>query len=173
MDEQPTPHTYEQAATALGIQAEAVRARLRRGALRRGPRTNDGRPTVLLGPDEITTIRATIRTQPPESAPDSGPDPAGRPDESRTIKALEAEAAALRETLGRERERADKAEGESATLREQVDAERARTMQAEREREEARVRAAAGGELIGSDTGIADGHPAQVQVLSSGPLVPP
>ena len=85
MDEQATPHTYQQAADALGIEAEAVRARLRRGALRRGPLTNDRRPTVLLSPAEIATIRAAARTQRPQSTPDSAPDSAGHPDESRTI----------------------------------------------------------------------------------------
>ena len=167
MDEPPTPHTYEQAAAALGIQPEAVRARLRRGALRRGPLTNDRRPTVLLSPAEIATIRAGVRTQPAESEADSGPDSAGRPDErDRTIAALEAEAAALRDALGRERERADRveanrdaaraladqrgrevvelrervgqAEGESGALREQAKAERDRAAALAAERDAAR-----------------------------------
>jgi hypothetical protein len=140
MDEPPTPHTYHQAADALGIEAEAVRARLRRGALRRGPLTNDRRPTVMLSPAEIATIRAGVRTQHPDSTPETGPDSAGRPDErDRIISALEAEAATLREVVGRERERADKAEGESAILREQVEAERERAGRAEAEREAARA----------------------------------
>ena len=93
MDDQATPHTYDQTAAALGIQAEAVRARLRRGALRRGPLTNDRRPTALLSPAEIATIRARVRSEHPESDPDS----AGRPDErDRTIAALEAERDAAR-----------------------------------------------------------------------------
>ncbi len=80
MDDQPTPHTYEQAAAALGIQAEAVRARLRRGALRRGPRTNDGRPTVLLSQADIATIKAGLRTAVhPESGPESSPDADTKP----------------------------------------------------------------------------------------------
>jgi hypothetical protein len=61
MDDTPKPHTYEQAAAVLGIQAEAVRGRLRRGALKRGPRMNDGRPTVLLSPADIATIRTPSR----------------------------------------------------------------------------------------------------------------
>ncbi len=140
MDEHPTPHTYEQAAAALGIQPEAVRARLRRGALRRGPLTNDKRPTVLLSPAEIAAIRAGIRPPHPEATPESGPASAGRPDErDRTIQALEADAAALRERAGR-------AEGESATLRERMESEReradraeARAGQAEAERDAARA----------------------------------
>ncbi len=133
MDEPPTPHTYEQAATALGIQPEAVRARLRRGALRRGPLTNDRRPTVLLSPAEIATIRAGIRTHHPESAPESGSDSAGRPDgRDRAIEALEAERDAARLA-------AAKAEGEPATLREQVASERGRADRAEAERDAARA----------------------------------
>src|SRR4051794_2730588 len=111
MDDHPTPHTYEQAAAALGIQAEAVRARLRRGALRRGPFTNDRRPTVLLSPADIATIRAGIRAERPESGTDSGPASAGHPDErGRTISALQAAAAALHE-------RAARAEAEAAAER--------------------------------------------------------
>ena len=68
---------------------------------------------MLLSPAEIATIRAGVRTQPAESEVDSGPDSAGRPDErERTIAALEAEAATLREALGRERERADRADAD-------------------------------------------------------------
>lgn len=125
MDDQATPHTYQQVAEALGIEAEAVRARLRRGALRRGPPTNDRRPTVLLRLAEISTIRAGIRTDRPEAGPASNPDSAGHPDErDRTSSALEAEAATLREAVGRERERAARAEGESAALRERMESER-------------------------------------------------
>jgi hypothetical protein len=88
MDDQATPHTYQQAAEALGIEAEVVRARLRRG-----PLTNDRRPTVLLSLAEIAPIRSGIQTDRPEAGPDSDPDFAGRPDErDRTISALEAEA---------------------------------------------------------------------------------
>ncbi len=56
-----------------------------------------------------------------------------RPDESgRTIKALEAEAAALREQVAR-------AEGESATLRERMESAEARAGRAEAERDVARA----------------------------------
>jgi hypothetical protein len=61
MDDQATPHTYQQAAEALGIEAEVVRARLRRG-----PLTNDRRPTVLLSLAEIAPIRSGIQTDRPE-----------------------------------------------------------------------------------------------------------
>jgi hypothetical protein len=147
MDDHATPHTYEQAAAALGIQAEAVRARLRRGALRRGPLTNDRRPTVLLSPADIATIRAGIRPDRPESTsesgPDSAPESAGRPDErDRTINALEAAAAALHE-------RAARAEAERDMAKAAASAERTRAEQAEAEREAARIAAArAEGEAV-------------------------
>jgi hypothetical protein len=112
MDEHPTPYTYDQAATALGIHPEAVRAHLQRNALRRGPPANDGRPTVLLSPVDIATIRASIRPQPPAAASDA----AGRPGErDSTIRAQEGEIDALREALARERELTDKAEA-TATI---------------------------------------------------------
>lgn len=133
MDEAAVPYTYRQAAEVLGIEAEAVRARLRRGALRRGPRTNDGRPTVLLSPADIETLRAGIRTAREESGAEAGRTAeadSGRTEQSRTIRALEGEAAALRDALDRERERADKAEAEAAGLRAEVAAERERVGEA-------------------------------------------
>jgi hypothetical protein len=132
MDDQATAYTYEQAATALGIQAEAVRARLRRGALRRGPRANDGRPTVLLSPDDIATLRASVRPERLEISPDSGPDSAARPD-GRDISAL----AELFQAL------TERAEREAAVLRENETRERERAEAAERRLEEERLRAAA------------------------------
>jgi hypothetical protein len=132
MDDDPSPYTYDQAAAALGIQAEAVRARLRRGALRRGPKTNDSRPTVLLSQADITTIRSGIRTQPAEPGPAAGPDGDGRPDErERTIEALKGEAAALREALNRERGRADQAAVTEAAARSELATERTRSAVAE------------------------------------------
>lgn len=183
MDDHATPHTYQQAAEALGIEAEAVRARLRRGALRRGPPTNDRRPTVLLSPADIATIRTGIRHDRPESEADSSPDSAGRPDErDRTIKALEGALDLLREQFGQdrttleaavvelkaraeraemeastERGRADRAEADRDTARAETAAERTRTVQAEREREAARVQAAeAAGEVRGLREALAE-----------------
>ncbi len=137
MDDHPVPYTYDKAGDLLGIEAEAVRARARRGALRRGPRTNDNRPTVLLSPADIATIRAGIRPVRPEAGPETGPDSTGRPDErDRTIKALDGELAAMREALAHERE---------ALQRERVRADAA-VMDASRERDRAEgamIRAAA------------------------------
>ena len=105
MSDHPNAYTYDQAAAALGIHPEAVRARLRRNALRRGPPGNDGRPTVLLNPADIASVRA-----------------AGRPDErDRTIKALEDTAAALRETLERERKASDQLQVDAARERDRAE----------------------------------------------------
>ncbi|MHB0697353.1 hypothetical protein [Roseomonas mucosa] len=146
MDEQPTPHTYEQAAQALGINAEAVRARLRRGALRRGPRTNDGRPTVLLGPADIASIRSGVR---PAVHPESGPDPDGHAALEAlrgTVAILERELADAKAAASRADGRADRilqqSEAERARLLDLVEAERARAVAAEAEREETRRRLA-------------------------------
>ena len=149
MDEAPTPHTYEQAAAALGIQAEAVRARLRRGALRRGPRTNDGRPTVLLSPADIATIRSGLRPAVhPEAGPDSTPGPDGH-----DIKALfdlvkaqleraQADAGVARAALAAAQERWEaRLDGLVATLAEERKARALETetrTQAEREVERVR-----------------------------------
>lgn len=132
MDDDPNPYTYDQAAAVLSIQAEAVRARLRRGALRRGPKTNDGRPTVLLSTADIATIRAGVRMQPVEPGPVTEPAGNGRPDErERTIEALKGEATVLREALDRERGRADQAAVTEAAARSELAAERTRAAVAE------------------------------------------
>jgi hypothetical protein len=64
--------TDEVLRAALGIHPEAVRARLRRNALRRGPPGNDGRPTVLLSPADIASIRGAGRAQPTKAGPRAG-----------------------------------------------------------------------------------------------------
>jgi hypothetical protein len=153
--------TYEEAGRVLRIDPDSVARRARRLGWPRQP-GNDGRARVAIPADIL-----------PASDPDAAPDPEAdtapfypgdkggqvRPDESRTINALDGEAAALREALVRERERADRveadrdaaraladrrgqevvelrervgqAEGESGALREQVKAERGRADQAE------------------------------------------
>lgn len=153
------PHTYDQAAAALGIKPEAVRARRRRGDLTRGPNANDGRPTVLLSEAEIATIRARVRTVRPEadpaSTPEAAPDSTGRPDgQDRMVRALEdAQAllrdqlALLRDQLGEDRATLEtavlelKARAEKAEI--QVSAEGARADRAEAERDTARAETAA------------------------------
>ena len=136
--------SYAEAARALGVNPESVARRMRRGNWARS-KGNDGKPRVAV-PVSALPVPVIVPVNVLDAVPDSA-------DESRTIKALEGEAAALREALGRERERADKAEaaaavvpdlrerlgraeGESGTLREQARAERDRA-EAERERAEA------------------------------------
>lgn len=151
MDDRRTPYTYEQAAEVLGINAEAVRARLRRGSLRRGPTTNDSRPTVLLSPDDIATLRVSVRQVGPDDHSAVHPDPDGRSlkelvellrVQTQRADAAQAEVAALSERAGR-------AEGEAEVLRDAVAHERrqvatalAAQQTAERAREAAEAEAA-------------------------------
>ena len=116
--------TYEEAGHVLGIDPDSVARRARRLRWPRMP-GNDGRarvavPAVVLpasGP-------AAALDQGADDAPDHPGDKGGRvrPDESRTIKALQdaaearGEATALREALARERERADRAEAAAAVV---------------------------------------------------------
>jgi hypothetical protein len=158
--------SYEEAGHVLGIDPDSVARRARRLKWPRLP-GNDGKARVAVPADVLPASG-------PDAAPDQGadgatdkvPDNPGdrgghvRPDESRTIKALEGEASALREALARERERADRAEtaaavvpdlreraaraeGESAALREQITVERTAVREqvtAERQRAEASAR---------------------------------
>ncbi len=126
-----------EAAERTGLTVEAIRQRIKRGRLE-AVKGNDGLLRVRLTTADLESI--ANRSPTGQLAPTA----TGQVDEDdRLTKALEAEAAALRE-------RAAKAEGESATLREQVESERgraeraeARAGQAEREREAARIAAAA------------------------------
>jgi hypothetical protein len=112
--------TYEEAGHVLGVDPDSVARRARRLKWPRLP-GNDGKARVAIPADILPASG-------PDAAPDQGADGAAdkepysprdrgghvRPDESRTIKALEDEAAALREALARERERADRAEAQAA-----------------------------------------------------------
>ncbi len=112
--------SYEEAGHVLGIDPDSVARRARRLKWPRLP-GNDGKARVAVPADVLPASG-------PDAAPDQGADGAAdkepysprdrgghvRPDESRTIKALEDEAAALREALARERERADRAEAQAA-----------------------------------------------------------
>ncbi len=127
--------SYAEAAKALGVNPESVARRMRRGNWARG-KGNDGRPRVAVPVSALPAL-PVVRDNVPDSVPDIASSVPDNTDiESRTIKALEGEAATLREALTRERERVDNAEIEAA-------AERARAAQAEREREAARVAVAA------------------------------
>ena len=151
MDDEAKPYLLTEASRLTGLSVDALRKRIERKKLRGSRSNEDNQWRVWLTSKDVETAKSG---QPVDK---SGQDVDGQPDESRTIKALEAEAAVLREAVGRERERADKAEGESATLRERMESERARAAQAEREREEARSRAAAAeGEAKGLREALAE-----------------
>ena len=72
------PYTYEDAARICEVSPETIRARARRGRLKRGRPTNSGRPTVLLSETEIEAIR-NGRPFRPDGKPPGRPDgqPAG------------------------------------------------------------------------------------------------
>ena len=120
--------SYAEAARTLRVTPESLHRRMRRNgwARREG---NDGKPRVAV---PIDVLR---RFDPVPDAEDGVPD--------LILDGTDGEAAALRDALARERERADKAEGERDAARAEIAAERARAATAEREREEARIRAAA------------------------------
>src|SRR5215218_6979912 len=99
-----------EAAERTGLTVEAIRQRIKRGRLE-AVKGNDGLLRVRLTTADLESIANRSLTG-----------QAGEDD--RLTKALQAEAAALRE-------RAAKAEGESATLREQVESERGRADRAE------------------------------------------
>jgi hypothetical protein len=161
--------TYQQAGDALGMSAEAVRQRARRLGWRTQP-GNEGRTLVLVPDDPAVRPRRPPVQTPVQPAGQTGEDAdlaeflerlEGERDAARLAAAkAEGEGAALREVLGRDRERADKAEaaaavvpdlrerlgraeGESGTLREQARAERDRATAAEAELERARLGRAA------------------------------
>ena len=56
-DTERRPYTYEDAARVCEVSPETIRARARRGRLKRGRPTNSNRPTVLLSQAEIDAIR--------------------------------------------------------------------------------------------------------------------
>ncbi len=140
MDDEAKPYLLTEASGLTGLSVDALRKRIERKSLRGSRSNEDGQWRVWLTSKDVEMAKSG------RSLDKSGQDADGPTDESRTIKALEAEAAALRDALDRERERADraeaKAETESATLREQVESERARAGRAEAEREAAKVAAA-------------------------------
>jgi hypothetical protein len=121
--------TYEEAGHLLGIDADSVSRRARRLAWRRQP-GNDGRTRVAVPLDVI-----------PDSPPDNrGYDEADirasvSPDTQSMIKALEGEAAALREALDRERGRLAQAEADVLSARKGEAEARERAARAEGERD--------------------------------------
>ena len=118
-------YTVAEAATALGTTSEAVRQRIRRGKL-----------DVVRG-NEGLRIRLTETDLSGHRSDNDRSESERWSDKDQTIKALESEAAALREAATRaregevrERERADRLDAELAAARQDVAAERARAAEA-------------------------------------------
>jgi hypothetical protein len=116
------PYTYEDAARVCEVSPETIRARARRGVLKRGRPTNSNRPTVLLSQAEIDAIR-NGRPFHPDGRPPGRPD--GQPSEQISfvkalqgqitakdahLAALERQLAAVERRAERAEERAEKAE---------------------------------------------------------------
>jgi hypothetical protein len=143
--------TYREIAEHFGLSnAEKGRQKAKRSAWPAEPQNHPADPVRVRVPQEAwegaplsreRAARARMRGAPLGVSEGEGAQPPSWPDEPPSlIKALEGEAAILREALARERERADRAE-------ERAGAERARADTAEREREAARIaEAAAAGE---------------------------
>ncbi len=121
MSDPSSLYLLTEAAERTGLTVDALRKRIRRGKLDT-VKGNDGLVRVRLTSADMEAPRLG-EGQPKASPPDEN---------GQTIKALEAEAAALRERVA-------KAEGESGTLREQVESERGRAAKAEAERDAARA----------------------------------
>jgi chromosome segregation ATPase len=113
-----------EAAERTGLTVDALRKRILKGKLER-VKGNDGLVRVRLTTADMEALKLGEGQAKPSPSDENG----------QTIKALEAEAAALRE-------RAAKAEGESATLRERMESERARADRAATEWEAARAETA-------------------------------
>ena len=126
MDDEAKPYLLTEASGLTGLSVDALRKRIERKKPR-GSRSNGaGQWRVWLTARDVETARSGRLMD------RSSQDVDGQPDESRAIKALEAEVAGLRERAGR-------AEGKSATLRERMKSERARADRAEAERDVARA----------------------------------
>ena len=115
MDDEAKPYLLTEASRLTGLSVDALRKRIERKKLR-GTRSNeDGQWRVWLTSKDVETANSS------QSVDKSGQGSDGPPDESRTIKALEGEAATLREALGRERERADRTEAAAVAARDLAD----------------------------------------------------
>lgn len=140
---EPVAYTYEDAGQLCGVSAETIRARARRGKLRRGRPTNSGRPTVLLTETEIAAITAGRPFRGVDGQPAGRPDeqPSGRPPgQAAIIEALTAHIATLREQLARVEATVEAARQAAEQERDQ---ERARAEAAEARAERGEAAAAA------------------------------
>lgn len=129
------PYTYEDAARVCEVSPETIRARSRRGRLRKGKPTNSGRPTVLLSDAEIEAIR-NGRPFRPDGQPPGRPDgqPSGQPSEFSSlvsqlegrIAAHEAHIATLQDWLAAVEQRALNAEARAEKAEQRLIEELAR-----------------------------------------------
>jgi chromosome segregation ATPase len=120
MSDSSNLYLLTEAAERTGLTVDALRKRILKGKLER-VKGNDGLVRVRLTTADMEALKLGEGQTKPSPSDENG----------QAIKALEAEATALRE-------RAAKAEGESATLRERMESERARADRAETERDAAR-----------------------------------
>jgi hypothetical protein len=140
---EPIAYTYEDAGQLCGVSAETIRARARRGKLRRGRPTNSGRPTVLLTAAEVAAVSAGRPFRGVDGQPPGRPDerPSGQsPGQAAIVEALTAHIATLREHLARIEAAAGAAQ---QTVEQERDRERARAEAAEARAERGEATAAA------------------------------
>ena len=121
MDDEAKPYLLTEASGLTGLSVDALRKRIRRG-----------KPETVKGNDGLVRVRLTTADMEALRLAEGQPRPSPPDESGRTIAALEAERDAARLA-------AAKAEGESGTLREQVGAERARADRAEAAGAEARA----------------------------------
>ncbi len=127
-DQTPGLYTLGEAAELTGLSVDAFRKRIQRGRLR-AVKGNDGMVRVRLDLGQIEALKAGQASSHPAEL-------------DRLTSALEAEAAALREALARERARADQSDTRERAATAEVADARERAARAEGEAEAARERAA-------------------------------
>jgi len=128
--------TYSELGERLGVSPEAARQKVIRGRWRRQT-GNDGRARVLLEEDVVALAKPrtpSVTVPSDDTRTDSRTTPEERPDETRTVDALEAHIASLREMLARgdralerEREQVTEERRRADQERERYEAERQRT----------------------------------------------
>jgi multidrug resistance efflux pump len=141
MSDQQNLYTLAEASQLTGLSTEALRLRIKRGKLA-AEKGNDGHPRLRLTSADLEEARrqvgqqkSTLIRQAPKETNNikllEGVVGTMREQWDRERKALEDEAAVLREAIGRERERADKAEARADTAQAERDAARAEALRAQ------------------------------------------
>src|SRR5215211_6963763 len=110
MSDPSSLYLLTEAAERTGLTVDALRKRIAKGKLER-VKGNDGLVRVRLTTADMEALRLAEGQARPSPSDEAG----------RAIKALEGEAAALRERADWAEQRAERAEGEAATLREWVE----------------------------------------------------